>query len=263
MNAITIRFYAQLNDFLPLARQQRPFTHFFCGSPAVKDVIESLGIPHPEVALILVDGSPVGFPALLLGGEKVSVYPVFQHLDIPPSILVGPQSPVFMRFVLDAHLGKLASYLRMLGFDAVYCNDLDDGQLVALAATGQRIMLSQDRDLLKRKQLTYGYCPRAKDPVRQLIEVLNRYRLYSHIVPFTRCLLCNGELIPVAAETVWDLLPPRVKSHYSQFHRCRGCGKVYWPGTHHRRMAAFISDIRQELAEIIPGDDLAAADRTN
>ena len=246
MNSITIRFYAQLNDFLPALRRQATFIHSFNGTPAVKDVIESLGVPHPEVGLILIDGHPADFSMRLRGGERVSVYPSFHSLEIDKTSRVLSQPQPVGKFALDTHLGKLASYLRMLGFDTFYRNQMDDAELAALAKAEHRILLTRDRGLLKRNLIEYGYCLRSVDPIEQLVEVLSRYDLQSSICPFTRCMSCNAMIIPVAQEEVWDTLPPRVKERGHEFHRCSGCGRVYWAGTHHRQMLELINRIQMQ-----------------
>lgn len=244
MNFVTVRFNAQLNDFLPDFRKQRAFTHSFNGTPTLKDVFESLGVPHPEVDLILVDGDPVDLNIRLYGGERLTVYPMFRNIDLENTIRVRPQPPTVVKFALDIHLGKLASYLRMLGFDTFYRNRMDDAELAALAADEHRILLTRDRDLLKRNLIGYGYCLRSVDPVEQLIELLSHYDLMADIYPFTRCMKCNAMITTVSKEDVWDSLPPKVQKLCQEFHRCSGCGQLYWEGTHHRQMLEFIDRLR-------------------
>ncbi len=120
------RFYEELCDFLAPGRRKRSFVHAFDGTPTVKDRIESLGVPHTEVDLILVDGMPVGFGHRLQGGERVAVYPMFESFELGDACRLRPTPLREPRFVLDVHLGRLAAYLLLLGFDTLYRNDYDE-----------------------------------------------------------------------------------------------------------------------------------------
>jgi uncharacterized protein with PIN domain len=246
MNRITIRFFAELNDLLPPAKRQRPFTHFFKGQPAVKDLIESLGVPHTEVDLILVNGESVGFEYCLQGGETVGVYPIFQAIDISALTKVRPEPLSEFRFALDTHLGKLALYLRMVGFDSYYSNAATDDKLAAISAEKKRVLLTRDRGLLKRSKVLYGYWIRSTSPSAQLREVLQRFDLYSLLRPFQRCLRCNEVLQTIAKEEVFSRLPVKVREYCDVFHLCPGCGRLYWNGTHHEHMKEFIRQIQKE-----------------
>lgn len=243
MSRIKIRFYAQLNDFITPERQGKTFDHSFNGTASVKDVIESLGVPHTEVDLILIDGHSASFSDLLEGGESVAVYPGFKNLDLGDTSKVRPMPLSEHRFVLDSHLGKLAAYLRMLGFDAIYRNMFDDADIAAISARDKRILLTCDHGLLKRKQVVYGCLIRSKLPALQLKEVLTRFDLYSKIRPFTRCMKCNGILEPVDKESIISRLPAKVNEFCDEFSKCRDCGQLYWPGTHYERMKELISNV--------------------
>ena len=242
----TFRFYAELNDFLLPERRHNRFTYEVQGNPAVKDAIEALGIPHTEVDLILVNDQSVDFTYQLQDDDRASVYPVFESLDITPLIRLRPAPLREVRFVLDTHLGRLAGYLRMLGFDTRYSNDCDDETLAQIASQEKRILLTKDRGLLKRNLVTHGYCVRNTYPREKLIEVLRRFDLFSHVQPFARCIRCNGTLEQVSKKDVLDLLPPRVKEGYDEFRRCESCGQVYWKGTHYARMQQFLDGVLLE-----------------
>ena len=213
MNDVTIRFYGELNDFLQPGQKQMAFRHCFYGQPSVKDLIESLGVPHTEVDLLLIDGESASFGHHLQGGERVAAYPFFKHLDIPGLTRVWLDALTHYRFILDVHLGKLALYLRMMGFDTLYQNDASDDHLAAISAAEKRILLTFDRSLLKRKKVTYGYGVRSLMPSAQLLEVLRRFDLFDRISPFQRCLRCNA-------------------------------GKVYWKESHYDHMQGFIEKVR-------------------
>lgn len=240
------RFYAELNDFLPRAWRQTDIPYQFWGHPAVKDAIEALGVPHPEVDLILVNNQSVNFDYRLRQGDRVAVYPVFELLNIAPVTRLRPRPLRKIRFVLDANLGKLARNLRMLGFDALYRNNFQDVEVIEIALQEQRIILTRDVELLKNGKVTHGYWVRHTDAQKQVEEVLQKFDLFDQIRPFTRCLVCNGLLLPVEKEDIEDQLPPRVRQSFETFYRCAACGKVYWRGSHFERMEKMVEHWRNQ-----------------
>ena len=240
-----LRFYEELNDFLPAERQKIEFVHHHKKTGSIKDLVESLGVPHTEIDLILVNGQSVDFHYQVQDGDRISVYPVFEALDITPLTHLRPRPLRTTRFVLDAHLGRLAAYLRMLGFDALYRNDYDDPTLADISVAQQRILLTCDRKLLMRRQITHGYFVRSRQPRRQLREVIDRLDLHNQFLPFTRCLHCNGMIRPVAKALIQDQLLPHTRAHQELFGQCDQCHKIYWKGTHYQQM-------RQLIDEVIP-----------
>ncbi len=231
-----VRVYAELNDLVDPERRGRTSVYEFSGTPSIKDVIEALGIPHTEVELVLADGESVDLSWRARDGVRVSLFPVFESLDISPVARVRPVPLRTMRFVLDVHLGRLARYLRMLGFDAAWSRDADDDQLVRVSADEHRVLLTRDRGVLKRRAVTHGCLLHASDPARQLREVVQRLDLARSFRPFTRCMRCNGALVTVPKETVRDEVPRGVLERHDAFRRCERCGRVYWAGSHHARM---------------------------
>ena len=179
-------------------------------------MIEAIGVPHTEVDLILANGESVDFDYLVENGDYVSVYPVFESVDITPLLRVRPRPLRVVRFVLDVHLGRLATYLRMIGFDALYPADYRDEELARISAEEQYILLTRDRGLLKRGQVTHGYWVRATEPRRQLVEVLRRFDLFGQTAPFRRCLRCNSLLEPVRKEEIVGRLPPKIRQCYDE-----------------------------------------------
>jgi hypothetical protein len=171
------RFYAELNDFLPAERRMTPFECSFIDPATMKDAIESLGVPHTEVDLILANGESVDFSYVLRDGDRISVYPVFEALDITPLVRVRPRPLRQPRFVLDTHLGRLAVYLRIAGFDALYQNDYGDAELVRISRDERRILLTRDAGLLQRCMITHGYYVRETAARRQFAEVMRRFDL--------------------------------------------------------------------------------------
>jgi uncharacterized protein with PIN domain len=236
----TFRFYEELNDFLPEERRRRDIDVEVDRARSVKDAIESVGVPHTEVDLILVDGRSVDFNRLLRGGERVAVYPMFESVDIAPVLRLRPMALRDPRFVADGHLGKLARHLRMAGFDTLYGNHWDDDQIVQLAAVQKRTILTRDKGMLRRGDVDRGYFVRAIESEAQLAEVVGRLQLEAMIAPFTRCRECNAPLEEVAAGEVVDRLPEKVRDAYQRFRRCPGCERVYWEGTHFERMRGIL-----------------------
>ena len=239
MERVTFRFYAELNDFLSPEQRMRAFAHALRLPASVKDVIESLGVPHTEVDLVLANGVPVGFSYLVHHGDYISVYPRFTSLDVSSLLQLRPPLQD-VRFALDTHLGRLATYLRMLGFDAFYETRCDDQELSRISAQEKRILLTRDRGLLKRGEVTFGYFVRATVPRGQLLEVLRRFNLFRSVAPFQRCLRCNSLLQPISKESILDRLPPRTAECYHQFQICPRCDRLYWPGSHYEHMQRFI-----------------------
>jgi hypothetical protein len=258
MSQASFRFYAELNDFLPPSRRHVPFTHTFDGRVSIKDMIESLGVPHTEVDLILAHGESVSFAYLVQDGDQIDVYPIAEARHLAPLLRVRPAPLPEPRFVLDTHLGKLAAYLRMLGFDTLYRNDYHDDTLARLSSAELRILLTRDRGLLKRSMVTHGYYVRETNPHQQVIEVLRRFDLFRSITPFHRCMHCNGLLQAVHKELISDRLPPRTREYYDEFHVCQACGRIYWKGSHYQRMQQFVEGVLQQLKAEEGDDDTAA-----
>lgn len=241
---IYIRIYEALNDFLPVSLRKCGFYHELKKPRSVKDLVESIGIPHTEIDLIIVNGKSVDFNYQVQPADKISVYPIFQSLDISPLQRCQPEPLSIPRFILDVHLGRLAAYLRMLGFDSLYRNDYDDPALADISAKEDRILLTCDRLLLMRKQVSYGYFVRARQPQQQLLEILLRYDLYGKLKPFTRCISCNGETRVVNKKTIKDQLLAKTQKYYDEFFQCNQCNKIYWKGSHYLKMQVMIDKLK-------------------
>ena len=240
---VDVRFYAELNDFLAPWRRGGATSYAFEVSGSIKDMIETLGVPHTEVDLILVNGESEDFTYRLRNGDRISVYPVFESIDISTLLRLQPQPLRESRFVADAHLGRLVRDLRMLGFDTIYYDHAQDEELAAISSKECRIMLTRDRGLLKRNAVTRGYCVRATDSHEQLVEVLQRFNLLGAIAPFSRCVQCNFLLRPTPKDLISDWLPPKTAQYYEEFHVCPRCERIYWKGSHYRRMQRFVEKL--------------------
>jgi uncharacterized protein len=236
LRTVEFRFYEELNDFLPAGWRKVAFDYRFQGTPAVRDLIQAIGVPHSAVDLVLVDGRSVDFAERLHGGERVAVYPVFERLDISPLVHLRPRPLRELRFIVDAHLGKLARGLRLLGFDVVYQREGDDSTLIHRALAEQRVILTRDVGLLKHARVTHGHWVRSVEPVTQLEETLKALDLGGQARPFSRCLECNGLIRPVSKEAVQDRLEPAIFERFPRFWQCDDCGRVYWQGSHYRHL---------------------------
>jgi len=239
----TLRFYGDLNDLLfsgftgPIV--QRKLT----APTSVKDLIEGCGVPHTEVDLILASNRPVDFSFLVEEDLQISIYPFFNHLDIPTQERLQKSTLVHNRFLADTNLGKLARYLRMAGFDTAYIQVESDQEIINQMLGEQRALLSRDRKLLMHKVIEYGYLPRSDDPAEQLQEVFRRFNLADKTHPFSRCPKCNGLLQSVPKEDIIDQLEPLTKKHFNNFSQCVECGQIYWAGSHRHRLDPRVKEI--------------------
>lgn len=240
MVTATFRFYEELNDFLPPERRRREFNLPCAEGATSKHMIEALGVPHTEVELILINGESVGFDRLLRDGDRVAVYPKFEVLDVTPLLRVREQPLRTNRFVADAHLGALARLLRMAGFDTLYDNRYQDREIADIAGRDGRIVLTRDRDLLKWRSITHGCYVRALQPAQQLREIMERLDLARSARPFSLCLVCNAPLREIPKSQVLERLPPSVRDSHERFTTCDVCHRVFWQGSHWRRMQAML-----------------------
>jgi uncharacterized protein with PIN domain len=236
MSVAWFRFYEELNDFLPASRRKQSFPFTFMGSPSVKDVIESLGVPHVEVDLILVNGISVSFSCKVNDKDLISVYPVFESLDISGVTHLRDKPLREVKFIPDVHLGKLVKYLRLCGFDTYYDKNINDDEIISISVSDKRIILTRDRGLLKNKRVTHGYWIRSSYPGDQFREVYRRFGLQSGLKLFTRCMECNGILEEVRKDRISVHLLPKTRKYYRDFRRCPGCNRIYWEGSHYEKM---------------------------
>lgn len=231
MSTATFLFSGRLNDFLPREQREQVLTVNFRERQSVKHLAESLGVPHPEIGQVKVNGQGQTLNVIAQDQDRVEIYPIADGYPGEP------------RFILDNHLGRLTAYLRMLGFDCLYSSDYDDEQLADLAQQEGRILLSRDRRLLMRKSVTDGYCLRSLDSLEQLTEVVRRFDLAVRVSAFHRCLRCNHLLEPVRKEDVLERLEPLTKKYFDEFHICPACGQIYWKGSHYERMQRLVDEI--------------------
>ena len=244
---VEVRVYAELNDFLAPESRGATVRRPFRPHQTVKDVLEAMGIPHTEVDLILVNGSPRDFAYRPSIGDRIAAYPMFEALDVGATARLRPVPLRDPRFVVDVNLGRLAWLLRLLGFDVWWSNDADDKTLADISGEQRRILLTRDRGLLKRRAITHGLFVRSVDPDEQAIDVLRRLDLGQRLAPLSRCVRCNGTLSRVSKDEVIDQLEPLTREYYEEFSRCTQCGRIYWPGSHYAKLVRLVDRLRDRL----------------
>ncbi|RTZ47850.1 twitching motility protein PilT [Candidimonas sp. SYP-B2681] len=240
MVTATFRFYEELNDFLAPERRQRSFSSPCARAATVKHMIEALGVPHTEVEIVLVNGESVDFNALVKDGDRIAVYPKFETFDVSHLLRVRARPLRTLRFIADAHLGGLARLLRLAGFDTLYNNNFQDDEIETIAAQESRIVLTRDRELLKRRTITHGCYVHTLKPAQQLREIFDRLDLTSSARPFSLCLQCNTPLRSIEKASVLDRIPPTARALYEHFSTCDICEGIFWQGSHWQRMRALL-----------------------
>ena len=243
MRNVYIRFYEELNDFLPVDKRKTRLQHSFIGRVSVKDLIESFGVPHIEIDLILVNSEPVGFNYIVNDNDDISVYPVFESFDIKEIQHLRPQPLREPKFILDVQLGQLAKYMRMSGFDSSYKSTYNKNEIINHSVNERRTILTKDRNLLKRNEVTHGYWIRHSEVIDQLKEVIGRFQLNNQIQAFSRCLICNSMLQKIEKENIIERLEENTRNLFNEFYICPTCSRVYWKGSHYNKMIDIIKEI--------------------
>lgn len=242
---VRLTFHGDLDLFLR-PKSSRAVDRILFERTSVKDVIESCGVPHPEVNLILIDSEPSDFRRVLERDANVEVYPVTaNHRTFSPEKRL--QSHTVQQFVADGHLGKLVRDLRLLGVDVLYDPAAEDRQLLDMATSDDRALLTRDRRLLMHAVVQHGYCLRSQKPLEQTREVLTRFDLARQLAPFSRCLRCNARLEVVEKAAVFEQLEPLTKLYYNQFRRCPACRQIYWRGSHFDKLEARAAQLTEQL----------------
>ena len=239
---VRLHFHGDLDFFLGSRTRRRTVERILIEKTSIKDVIESCGVPHPEVDLIVVNGEAVDFDYGVVSDAQFDLYP--PGIQYPQFRKQRLQVDTISRFVTDGHLGKLTRNLRLLGFDVAYDPQAGDRQLLAVMERENRALLTRDRRLLMHAVVKTGYCPRSQDPDEQTVEVIRRFDLIRLIAPFTRCLRCNAPLQEIAKADIIEKLEPLTKIYYEQFRRCTGCSQIYWAGSHFPKLQERLKQIR-------------------
>jgi uncharacterized protein with PIN domain len=244
MARISFTFHGYLKKLLHHdLRKPVSFDHVLERKASIKDVVESLGVPHPMVGMLTVNHQEVDFNYILQDGDTVEVAPLNPPLDPFKPTVLRPVPLTRLGFVTDVNVGRLALLLRLLGFDTVYKNNLRDRRLAEFALRENRILLSRDTTLLRRKIIMHGYLLQSQVPEEQAREVVELYGLADQVKPLSRCLPCNGRLIPIAKEKIIDRLEPLTRKYYDSFHICEDCANIYWAGSHQQQLVAAVDRI--------------------
>ncbi|MFP4372537.1 MAG: Mut7-C RNAse domain-containing protein [Halanaerobium sp.] len=254
IKTIKLRFYSYLNNFIKADAasnleliDDRYYLHHYRGRQTIKDIIESLGIPHPEVSLILRNSQPVDFSELVQPGDFFSIYPYLYSCSLPAEIKLMPKYPLEKpKFILDVHLGRLARYLRRFGFDTAYKNDYQDREIVNQALKEKRIILSRDRGLLMRKRVKWAQFIWDDDPKKQLQEVFKRFALAQYYQGESRCVNCNSKLVEIDKEMIIERLEPKTKKYFEDFKYCPKCDKIYWRGSHFKKTEKLLAELDEK-----------------
>ncbi|MBI4389353.1 MAG: Mut7-C ubiquitin/RNAse domain-containing protein [Nitrospinae bacterium] len=254
MPTVHLRFYEELNDFLPAEIRKKGLSRPFDAGATAGEVISGLGVPLDRIDLLLVNGEPADFSRKLLDNDRVGVYPVFESLDIGSAARLPGRPLRNLRFAADVHLGKLARKLRLLGFDCLYRNDSSGDGLIAVMKSEGRVILTRDQRLLERKAVSRGYCVRSELPGDQVLEVVRRFDLPNAIRPFTLCLECNLPLAEVEKKEIAESLPPLVRRDFEKFYQCPGCRRNYWQGSHFDGMRKFVDDVKRKSTFPLPAE---------
>ena len=229
-HSVQVRVDPDLRFLLPARHRGGTVTVPVDGNATIGHVAESLGLPRTEIGELLVAGTTAPASARANPGDVIEVRPVArpQPVDAP-------------RFVLDVHFGTLARRMRLLGIDTAYRNDADDPELVVQANAENRVLLTQDRGLLRRRALSQGAYVRGGSTGEQLADVLSRFA--PPLAPWTRCPACTGELKPAAKDEIEHLLQPGTQAAFTEFSRCAGCGRPYWRGAHAGKLDEFVAGV--------------------
>ncbi|MEE9189790.1 MAG: Mut7-C RNAse domain-containing protein [Candidatus Neomarinimicrobiota bacterium] len=246
-----VRFYEELNDFLPARLSKKTMKKEVLLSTTVKDIVESYGVPHTEVDLILVNGESVSFGYKIVDQDRISVYPVFESFDITPVKHLQAKPLRIPCFFAEKYLWKLTRLLRLLGINVIYDDTLTNKQVIELIVSSKQILLTRSVQQLMHSTISRGYCIRADDPVDQAIEVMKRFDLLGQMLPFSRCMLCNGSVVKIPMQTVESHLDSKTASLYTKYFQCSDCKKIYWKGSHYKQLQRFVDQVKSALMNII------------
>lgn len=241
INHLKLHFHGDLKELLKKADAQRDFVSYpLTRKASIKDIIESMGIPHTEVGGIRTETGEFDFSFVPRDEMLLEIHPLSQRQPPTQPTVLRPDPIPSYRFMVDINVSRLAALLRMAGFDTESVRELpklDTKQAIAAAASEQgRILLSRDRELMKLRSVMHGRLLRSQIPYRQLQEIVNLYRLLPLAEPFSRCMKCNHLLVPVPKETILSRLEPLTKKYYTIFSQCSHCETIYWRGSHYERM---------------------------
>jgi hypothetical protein len=242
-----IRFYEELNDFLPPRQSKKTLKKKLLLPTTVKDLVESYGIPHTEVDLILINGESVSFGRKIADQDHISVYPVFESFDITPVKHLQKRPLRDLNFFAEKYLWKLTRLLRLLGINVVYDAALTNKQVIELIVSSKQILLTRSAQQLMHSAISRGYCIRSDDPFAQTIEVMKRFDLADQMLPFSRCMLCNGLIVKISQQAAERHLDIKTVTYYSEYFQCSDCQRFYWKGSHYKQLQRLVDRVRSAL----------------
>jgi uncharacterized protein with PIN domain len=245
MPFISINLSDAFSCFLSPKNRNRSIDYPGDRNASIKDIIESLGVPHTEIGRISLplQNRDVDFTFIPKNRDVIKVYPVDVPFDVTTPSLLRPEPLSRVSFFVDLNVGKLALLLRILGIDTESCPDIDDKEIALKVEKEKRILLSKDIGLLKRKNIIFGKHVRAIFPDDQLKEVLDHFGLKGPFDLFSLCLLCNRKTLKVNKEDIIDRLEPLTIKYFNHFKICPRCERIYWQGSHHEEMQKRLSRI--------------------
>lgn len=240
---VYLKFHNDFQMLLPKIQTGKVVKYALKRRASLKDIIESLGVPHTEVAQILLKNSELGFDFIPVGGEEIKIQPFSDEMSVFSSTLLRPQPIFTLKFMVDINVQKIARNLRIIGLDTTMVPDMRLVEIGKVATSQQRILITRNRELLKCNTVLHGHLLRSENHVIQLEEVVKRYRLKPHIKPFTRCITCNGDLKSISKQAIYDRLEPLTRKYFNSFKMCSDCGKIYWQGSHHDHMRQLVDKV--------------------
>lgn len=247
---ITIRFHHYLRPLLyPIYRKDGLVELNIRPWASIKDVVESLQVPHPEIGMLLICGKQVGFSYQVRKEDFIDVLPLAPPVDPCKPTFLRPEVLTELKFMVDVNVARLGALLRMAGFDTAYMPNLSDTDIAKAAESEGRVLLSRDRGLLKRKIINHGHLVRSQRPEEQLAEIVHLYDLGELLQPFSRCMQCNGLLATVEKSMVFDRLEPLTRKYYKTFYLCSSCDKIYWAGSHKKGMDTILATLKDSVKQ--------------
>lgn len=236
MTHLSLVFDTALYDFLCPENRTPERKLLLHRKASIKDIIESQGVPHTEIGRMVANGQTVDFSFIPRQEQKIEISAIRPPFDVFHPSLLRPHPLSEWRFIVDVNVARLATLLRMLGFDTAYSRHFSDRSIARLAALEKRIVLSRDIELFKRKQITFGRWIRNTHPDAQLVEVLHFFGIKEPFSPFSRCLKCNRPLEPVPKKVIGHRLEPKTRRYFHHFKICRQCDQIFWQGSHFDEM---------------------------
>lgn len=217
------RFYEELNDYLPYRQRKVDIEAEFIGGKCIKETIEDFGVPPSTVDLILVNGNPVDFSYFLKNGDRVSVYPVFEKLNIRNVSLLRKFPLRRVRFIADVDLQDMAQWMRLLGFDTIYNPTYSTADIIEIAGQENLIILTKHKELLESESVTHAVRVCAGTTLAQVEYVMDDLDIKDRIKPFSRCVQCNNRLENRQTKEIPNRISTKSKHIFEEHMLCRSC----------------------------------------